>query len=51
LSLPTSKPGIHPQRIAMNKPVSKGNEWSKIGSIRSIHWYRRRKKKTETQDL
>lgn len=26
LSLPTSKPGIHPQRIAMNKPVSKGNE-------------------------
>ncbi len=26
LSLQTSKPGIHPQRIAMNKPVSKGNE-------------------------
>lgn len=26
LCLPTSKPGIHPQRIAINKPVSKGNE-------------------------
>jgi hypothetical protein len=51
LSLPTSKLGIHPQRVAMNKPFSKGNEWSKIGSIRSIHWYKRRKKKTETQDL